>query len=89
MVLSAPDTLQERRDAPRRPQLADELDGPDVDAELERGRRDDGPELAGAKARLDPEPAFHRKAPVVRLDAVLPEPLAELVGDPLGHPAAC
>ena len=61
--------------------------GPDVDAELERGCRNDGPEISGAKARLDPEPAFHRKAPVVRLDGVLPEPLAQLMGYPLGHPA--
>ena len=86
MVLGASDPLQKRGDAPRRPQLAHELDGADVDAELERSRCDDCPELPGPETLLHPEPALHRKAPVVGLDAVLPEPLCELVRDSLGHP---
>ncbi len=47
--------------------------------------RDHGPKPPGPKACLHPEPAVHGQAPVVGLDAVLPEVLAQLVSDPLGH----
>src|SRR5690242_20055367 len=36
-VAGAPSTLQRRSDGTRRVELADEIDGADVDAELERG----------------------------------------------------
>ena len=45
------DALQERRDAVWRPNLADEVDVPDVDAELERGRGHERAQLTGLQAR--------------------------------------
>jgi len=86
-MLRPPDPLEKRGDAPRRSQLTHELNGTDVDAEFQRSRRNDRPELSGAKAGLDPEAAVHGKAPVVSLDAVLTEAIGELVSHPFGHPA--
>ncbi len=85
MVLGPPDALEESGDAARRAELAHELHGADADAELQGRRRDDGPELARAKARLHAQTAVHAQAPMVGLDAVLPESLRELVGNPLRH----
>ena len=51
-VARAADALQERREAARRADLADQVDGADVDAELERRRRDERAQLA----RLQPLP---------------------------------
>ena len=50
-VVRSADALQERRDAAGRADLAHELDRADVDAELERGRCHQRPQLAGAQAR--------------------------------------
>ena len=66
-----------------RADLADELDGPDVDAELQRRGGDKGAQLARAQATLDPLAAFPRERPVVRGHLVLAQSLAELVGDAL------
>ena len=60
--------LQERRDRPRRSDLADEVDVADVDAELERRRRDEHLELAVLEPLLGVEPALLRHAAVVRHD---------------------
>src|SRR5262249_61091777 len=78
-VVGAPDALQERGDAPRRADLANELDGPDVDTELQRRGGDECLQRAGTQARLDPPPAFLRQAAVVGSDDVITEPLPELV----------
>ena len=86
-VVRAADPLQERGDAAGRADLADELDRPDVDAELERRGGDERLQLAGPQAALDPVPAVLRQAAVVRGDDVVAEPLAELVGEALGEPA--
>ena len=75
--------LEERGDAVRRADLAHELDGPDVDAKLQRRRRHQRPQLAGAQAVLDALAALPGERSVVRRDLVLAEPLTELVGDPL------
>ena len=73
--------------AARRADLADEVDGADVDAELERGGGDDGAHLAGLEALLDAEAAVLREAAVVRGDVLFAEALREVVGDALGHAA--
>ena len=65
-VTRAPDALQERGDAVRRGNLADQVDVADVDAELERGGRHQHLELAVAQARLRLEARFLGEAPVVR-----------------------
>ena len=86
-VVGAADPLQERRDAARRADLADQLDRADVDAELERRGGHERAQVAGAQAGLDPVAALLREAAVVRGDDVVAEPLAELVRDALGQPA--
>ena len=51
-VARAADALQRDRDRARRADLADQIDGSDVDAELERSRRDHRPQLAVLQTRL-------------------------------------
>ena len=85
MVLGPPDALEESGDAPGRAELAYELHRADVDSELKGCRRDHRPELTGAKACLHAQPAVHGQAAVVGLDAVLPEAVSQLMGNPLGH----
>ncbi len=62
---------------------ARELDGADVDAELERGGRDDDAQVAGLEAGLGGLAARAGEAAVVGRDGVLAEALAEVVGDAL------
>ena len=45
-----------------------------------------GPAGRRPQPRLHPLPPVLRQAAVVRGDLALPQPLAQLVGDPLGHP---
>src|SRR5262249_6418361 len=84
-VARAPDPLEQGRDAARRAELTHELDGAAVDAELERGRRDEHREVPRAQPLLDPRAALLRQAAVVRGDAALADLLAELVRDALGE----
>ena len=86
-VARAADALQERRDAVRRADLADEIDVADVDAELERGRGDERLQLSVLEARLGVEPRFLRQAAVMRRHRVFAEPFAQLPRDPLRHPS--
>ncbi len=85
-VVGPADALQEGRDAAGRSDLADQLYRPDVDAELERGRRDEGLQLAGAQARFDPVAPVLGQAAMVRGDHVVAQPLAELVREAFGQP---
>ena len=87
-VVGPADPLQEGGEAARRADLADQLHRPHVDAELQRGGGHQGAQVPGAQPGLDPLPAAPGQRPVVRrhLSAELvAEPLAQLVGDPLGH----
>ena len=86
-VVGATDALQERGDAARRPDLADELDRADVDAELQRRGGDQRAQVTGAQAGLDPLTPFLRQGPVVRGHDVVAEARAQLVREPLGHAA--
>src|SRR6185369_17469346 len=70
-VARAPDPLQERREAPGRPDLADELDGTDVDAQLERGRRHEDIQVPRPEPRLQLQPPVLREAAVMSRHAVL------------------
>ena len=64
-VAGAADALEEGRHAARRLELADEVDCADVDAELERGGRDERLHLAGLEALFEVEAALLREAAVV------------------------
>jgi hypothetical protein len=74
-VPGAADALEERRDAVRRPDLADQIDVADVDAELERRGRDERLQLA-ALQRSSASRRVLRQAAVVRADGLLAEPVA-------------
>ena len=52
-MVGATDALQERRDGARRAQLTDQIDGADVDAQLQRSGGDDGFQLAAPRSLLD------------------------------------
>src|SRR5581483_6582635 len=78
-------TLQERRDRTRRRELADEVDVADVDAELERRRGHERPQLAALQALLGREALLAREAAVVRGHGVLAEQLAQVPRRTFGH----
>ena len=77
-MAGAADALQEARDRARRAELADQIDVADVDAELERGGRDQRLQLAALEPLLGVEPLFLGEAAVVRGDMLLAEPLRQL-----------
>ncbi len=85
-VVRPSDSLQEGREAARGADLADQLDRPDVDAELEGRGGDQGAQVTAAQPGLDPLPAVPGQAAVMSRDLAVAEPLAELMRDPLGHP---
>ena len=67
------------------PTWIDEVHVADVDAELERGRRDERAQLARLQALLGVEAPRLREAAVVARDRVLAEEARELRRDALGH----
>src|SRR5512144_2006531 len=83
----AADALQERRNRARRPELANEVDVADVDAQFERRGRNERLELAGLEALLGLQAMLLREAAVVRGHRVLAEPLREMARRALGKPA--
>ena len=85
VVVGAAHPLQERRDAVRRADLAHQLHGPDVDTELERRGRHEGPQLAGPQTMLDALTALSRQRAVMGRHLILAQPLAQLVRHPLGQ----
>ena len=86
-VARSPDALQQRRDAVRGANLADEIDVADVDAELERRRRHQRPEPPGFQPGLGVQPLVLRQAAVVRGDRFLAQAIAQVPGEPFGHAA--
>jgi hypothetical protein len=87
-VARAADALEQRRDRARRADLHDELDGADVDPELEGRGRDDAADLGALEPRLGRQPQRARQAAVVCGDPLLAEPRRELVREALDE-AAC
>jgi hypothetical protein len=86
-VVGPADPLEEGGDAARGPDLAHQLDGPDVDAQLERGRGDQGLQVAGSQARFYPLPTLSGQAAVMGRHLFVAEAFAELMGDALGQAA--
>ena len=85
-VSRSADALQQRGDAARRADLADEIDGADVDAELQRRRRDQRLELTRLQPRLRVETLLFRQAPVMRRHRIVAQPLAQMTRDPFRQP---
>jgi hypothetical protein len=84
-VTGASDALQERRDRARAAHLHGEVDVADVDAELERRRRDEHRELAGFEPCLRGEARLLRQAPVVARHATGAQLFGEARGESLGE----
>ena len=86
-VAGTSDALQRDGDRARRAELHDEVDRADIDAELERSRRDDRAQLAGLQALLGVEARLAREAAVMRQHEAFAEPLVERERDALAHAA--
>ena len=76
------DALQQRGDPVRRSDLADEVDVADVDAELERSRRDERLQPSRLQPGFGVEPLLLRQAPVMCRYRVVAEPFAEVPRQP-------
>ena len=74
-------------DRARRAELADEIHVADVDAEFERGGRDQRLQLAALEPLLGREPVLLRHAAVMRRDRAFAQALRQFAGDALGHAA--
>ena len=83
----ASDALQEGGNAARRPDLADEVDRADIDAQFERGGGDDGLEVAGLEPLLHRVAAILGEGAVMARDVLLAESNAQLVRHALGQRA--
>ena len=86
LMAGAPDALQRHGDDPRRADVADQVHGADVDAQLERRRRHHGLERPGLEPLLGDEPPSAREAAVVGGHRRLAEPLGEGVAGALDEP---
>ena len=86
-VARAADALQQRREGARRAEVADEVDVPDVDAELQRRGGHDDRDRAALQSFFGLQADAPRQAAVVRGDLVLAEPLSELMRDALDQAA--
>ena len=78
--------LQERCNRSRRPELTDELDIADVDAELERRGGDQHFQIAALESLLRLETQLLRHAAVMRHHMVGAEQLGEMTRGAFGHP---
>ena len=75
-MFGATDALQQRRDGTRRAELANEIDGTDVDAEFERSRGDQRFQFASLQTIFRIETQFRGKTSVMRCDLICAEQFA-------------
>ena len=87
MVRGAADALHRDGEAARRLELHHQVDGADVDSELERGRRNRAADVAALEFFLRRQPHRPRHAAVMRNDLVLAQALGKLMRHPLDVPA--
>ena len=84
-VARAPDALQRYGNGARRAELHDQIDGTDIDTQLERRRCGNGAQLARSQAALHVEAGRARKTAVMRHHETVAEPLVERKGDAFAH----
>ena len=82
LVAGAADALQSAADRARRLDLDDEVDRAHVDAELERRRGDDRPQLAPLQLVLDHDPLLAGQRPVVRAHQLVDDLAGHRIDDP-------
>ena len=88
LMSGAADALQAAGDRRRRLDLHDEIDGAHVDAELQRGGRDQRADAPGLQQVLDLAAGVARQRAVMRAHERLARQLVERAGQPLRQPAA-
>ena len=71
----------------RRSDLADQVHVPDVDPELQRGRRDDCAKATGFEAGFSIEPCFFREASVMRRNGARADAIGQMTRHSLCHSA--
>ena len=81
------DALQGDRDGSRRPDLADEIDGSDIDAKFERSGGDNRLQLAAFQPFFRHEPKLAGKTSMVREHGVLAKTVAEMMRHSFGEAA--
>ena len=81
----APHALHGRGNSARRVDLADEVDGADVDAKLQRGCGDKKPDLSGLELALSLKPQRAGEGAVVGCNVLRPKPFSQLEGKALHH----
>ena len=84
-VTGAADALQQRGDAMRRSDLADQVDVSDVDTQLQRCRCHQRFQLTVLQPILGIEPLLFREAAVMRSDGGVADAVAEMTSQSLGH----
>jgi hypothetical protein len=84
-VAGASHALHADGDGARGLDLADEVDGADVDAEFKRSRRDEHADFAVLQTMFGVEAELAREAAVVAGDVFFTEALAEGEGEAFGH----
>ena len=86
-LMSRPaDALQRNGDRSWRSDLADEIHGADVDAELERRGGDNRLQLSGFELLFGGQPQLAGQAAVMGEHRVFAKPLGQMMGDALGQP---
>jgi len=88
LVAATANALQAARHRGRRFDLHDEIDRAHVDAELERGGRDEGAQRSRLEQVLDFDPLRPRDRPVVRSDECFAGEIVQGAGQALGEPPA-
>jgi hypothetical protein len=83
-MAGAADTLEGDSDGARRSDLADEINGPDVDAEFEGCGRDYGLYFAALQARFGVQAQGARQASMMRQHRILAQALGECMRNALG-----
>ena len=76
-VTGTADTLQKGRDGTWRSELTNQIDVADIDAELQRRRRDQAFELTALETLLGLQSMLFRQAAVVRRDVLLADSLGK------------
>ncbi len=86
-VAGAADALQRDGNRARRADLADQIDGADINSEFERRGGDERANFAGFEFGFDGEAADARKAAVMRGDRIFAEQRGEMMRHAFGEPA--
>ena len=86
-VAGTADPLQQGGNPVRRSDLTDEIDMPDIDAQLQRCRGHERLQLSRLQSRFSVQTSFFRQAAVMCRDSVLTQPFAQVPGQAFRHPA--